>query len=108
MSDNIMDKYGDNRHLSEETREDLRRMTLGLTDQKTIETLTRAGLMAKNKRESSRALRAQAIARAEAEKVAAAKEKAADDQKKATIIEETIQDGDVNDGGTQSDKTKKK
>ncbi|KAF4480040.1 hypothetical protein FAGAP_12231 [Fusarium agapanthi] len=39
--------------MSEATREGLRRMTVGLTDQTTIETLSRAGMMAKNKREQS-------------------------------------------------------
>ncbi|KAF5010732.1 hypothetical protein FDECE_3119 [Fusarium decemcellulare] len=38
--------------LNEETREGVRRMTLGLTDQTTIELLTRAGMMAKMKREA--------------------------------------------------------
>ncbi|KAF5602597.1 uncharacterized protein FSUBG_7648 [Fusarium subglutinans] len=40
-------------NMSEATREDLRRMNIGLTDQTTIETLSRAGMMAKNKRDQS-------------------------------------------------------
>jgi hypothetical protein len=43
MSDNKDNyNYGDTQHLSQETREDLRRMTLGLTDQKTIDMLTQS------------------------------------------------------------------
>ncbi|KAF5564405.1 hypothetical protein FNAPI_2113 [Fusarium napiforme] len=52
--------------MSEQTREDLRRMTLGLTDQTTIETLSRAGMMAKNKREQSNFHRDKTVARVEA------------------------------------------
>ncbi|KAL4721936.1 hypothetical protein ACLX1H_011128 [Fusarium chlamydosporum] len=102
---------GTDRPLSEETREDLRRMTLGLTNQRTIDTLTRTGMMAKIKRESSRALRDEAIARAEAEKEAAAK-KAEDEQKKLTMAENNEKAVDKVDrskrGVTESEKNKKK
>jgi hypothetical protein len=103
MSDNHNNhKNSDSQPLSEETREDLRRMTLGLTDQKTIDTLTRVGMMAKNKRESSRAHREQATARAEAEKEATAK-------KKGTLVEETAdEDGGAQDGGHKSCKESNK
>jgi hypothetical protein len=111
MSDNKDNyNYGDTQHLSQETREDLHRMTLGLTDQKTIDMLTRVGMMAKAKRANSRALRQETMARFEAEKEAAAK-KAEDDQKKATIaeaVEDTVGHGVVSDGGTDSDKDNKK
>ncbi|KAF4335689.1 hypothetical protein FBEOM_10451 [Fusarium beomiforme] len=43
--------------ISKETREDLRRMTQSLTDQATIEALSRAGAMAKIKREQGQSLR---------------------------------------------------
>ncbi|KAF5000869.1 hypothetical protein FGRMN_1478 [Fusarium graminum] len=87
--------------MSEETREDVRRMTAGLTDQITIETLSRAGMVAKNKRENSQAHRSQAKARAEAAKKEAAK-KAAEDEEKQT-------DGDnVKDEGFESDQGKNK
>ncbi|KAF5581466.1 hypothetical protein FPCIR_10118 [Fusarium pseudocircinatum] len=52
--------------MSEQTREDLRRMTVGLTDQTTIETLSGAGMMAKNKREQSHFHRDKTVARVEA------------------------------------------
>lgn len=38
--------------MDESTREGIRRMTQGLTDQKTIEQLTRAGKVAQQRRES--------------------------------------------------------
>ncbi|KAM0209789.1 hypothetical protein ACHAQI_006253 [Fusarium lateritium] len=85
--------------LSDEVREDVRRMTVGLTDQTTIETLSRVGMVAKNKRENSQAHRIRAIARAEAAKKGEAAKKAAEgDSKKA--------DGgdDVKDGGIEPDK----
>jgi hypothetical protein len=79
--------------LSDEVREDVRRMTVGLTNQTTIETLSRAGMVAKNKRENSQAHRIQAIARAEAAK------KAAEGNRKKT------DGGDhVKDGGIEPDK----
>ncbi|KAL7758115.1 hypothetical protein ACKLNR_012642 [Fusarium oxysporum f. sp. zingiberi] len=63
---NIENKKPEQKPLSEETREDLRRMTAGLTDQTTIETLSRAGMMAKNKREQSHFHRDKTVARVEA------------------------------------------
>lgn len=85
--------------LSDEVREDVRRMTVGLTNQTTIETLSRAGMVAKNKRENSQAHRIQAIARAEAAKKEEAAKKAAEGNGKKT-------DGgdDVKDGGIEPDK----
>ncbi|KAF4440875.1 hypothetical protein FACUT_3091 [Fusarium acutatum] len=59
-------KKPEKKTMSEETREDLRRMTVGLTDQATIETLSRAGMMAKNKREQSHFHRDKTVARVEA------------------------------------------
>ncbi|KAH7264777.1 uncharacterized protein BKA55DRAFT_685266 [Fusarium redolens] len=67
MTDNNKNgKKPEEKPLSEETREDLRRMTASLTDQTTIETLSRAGMMAKNKREQSHFTREKAVARVEA------------------------------------------
>ncbi|ENH71062.1 hypothetical protein FOC1_g10008434 [Fusarium oxysporum f. sp. cubense race 1] len=63
---NIENKKLEQKPLSEETCEDLRRMTAGLTDQTTIETLSRAGMMAKNKREQSHFQRDKAATRVEA------------------------------------------
>ncbi|SCO87170.1 uncharacterized protein FRV6_11297 [Fusarium oxysporum] len=63
---NIENKKPEQKPLSEETCEDLRRMTAGLTDQTTIETLSRAGMMAKNKREQSHFQRDKAATRVEA------------------------------------------
>ncbi|KAF4943890.1 hypothetical protein FGADI_13061 [Fusarium gaditjirri] len=54
-------------NFSEETRENLRRMTAGLTDQTTIETLSRAGMVAKNKREQTHFHRDKTVAHVEAE-----------------------------------------
>ncbi|WZH48743.1 uncharacterized protein QYS62_009925 [Fusarium acuminatum] len=85
--------------LSDEVREDVRRMTVGLTNQNTIETLSRAGMVAKNKRENSQAHRMQAIARAEAAK----KEQAT--KKEAKGDGKTTDSGDhVKDGGIEPDK----
>ncbi|KAF4448133.1 hypothetical protein F53441_8449 [Fusarium austroafricanum] len=67
--------------LDDETRDDLRRMTEGLTHQTTIETLSRAGMMAKNKRED---LRSQAAARDEAAKKEAAEKEAEEENKDDT------------------------
>ncbi|KAF5538859.1 hypothetical protein FMEXI_9211 [Fusarium mexicanum] len=53
-------------NISEATREDLRRMNIGLTDQTTIETLSRAGMIAKNKREQSHFHRDKTVAPVEA------------------------------------------
>ena len=44
-------------NMSETTREDIRRMTQGLTDQKTIEQLSTTGKVAQQKREDAKALR---------------------------------------------------
>ncbi|KAM0355693.1 hypothetical protein ACHAPU_000078 [Fusarium lateritium] len=92
--------------MSEETREDVRRMTAGLTNQVTIETLSRAGMVAKNNRENSQAHRIQAKARAEAAKkeaaLKAALKAAEEDEGKKT-------DGDnVKDEGVESDQDKNK
>ncbi|KAG5768431.1 hypothetical protein H9Q72_004038 [Fusarium xylarioides] len=65
MADNNK-KPEEKQTMSEQTREDLRRMTVGLTDQTTIETLSRAGVMAKNKREQSHFHRDKTVARVEA------------------------------------------
>ncbi|KAG5803910.1 hypothetical protein H9Q74_011496 [Fusarium xylarioides] len=65
MADNNK-KPEEKQTMSEQTREDLRRMTVGLTDQTTIETLSRAGMMAKNKREQSHFHRDKTVARVEA------------------------------------------
>ncbi|KAJ4259651.1 hypothetical protein NW762_007581 [Fusarium torreyae] len=96
----------DNKELDEETREDLRRMTVSLTDQTTIETLTRTGMMAKIKREGSQARRNQAIARA-AEAEAAAKKKA-EAQKEADKTDGDKGEKKDDGGGTGPDKDKKK
>ncbi|KAF5687691.1 hypothetical protein FCIRC_2223 [Fusarium circinatum] len=56
----------DKENMSEATREDLRRMNIGLTDQTTIETLSRAGMMAKNKRDQSHFHRDKTVAPVEA------------------------------------------
>ncbi|KAI1025900.1 hypothetical protein LB503_006591 [Fusarium chuoi] len=66
MADNNNNKKPKKETMSEATREDLRRMTIGLTDQTTIETLSRAGMMAKNKREQSHFHRDKTVARDEA------------------------------------------
>jgi hypothetical protein len=71
MADNNNNKKSEEREereetMSEQTREDLRRMTLGLTDQTTIETLSRAGMMAKNKREQSHFHHDKTVTRVEA------------------------------------------
>ncbi|KAG9500340.1 hypothetical protein J7337_008816 [Fusarium musae] len=68
MADNNNNKKPEEKKetMSEQTREDLRRMTLGLTDQTTIETLSRAGMMAKNKREQSHFHHDKTVARVEA------------------------------------------
>ncbi|KAF5576960.1 hypothetical protein FPANT_10662 [Fusarium pseudoanthophilum] len=69
MADNNSNKKPEEKEtMSEQTREDLRRMTLGLTNQTTIETLSRAGMMAKNKREQSHFHHDKTVARVEAEK----------------------------------------
>ncbi|KAF5679570.1 hypothetical protein FDENT_8718 [Fusarium denticulatum] len=67
MADNNNNKKPEEKEtMSEQTREDLRRMTVGLTDQTTIDTLSRAGMMAKNKREQSHFHRDKTVARVEA------------------------------------------
>lgn len=66
MVDNNNNMKPEKETMSEATREDLRRMTIGLTDQTTIETLSRAGMMAKNKREQSHFHRDKTVARVEA------------------------------------------
>jgi len=66
MADNNKKPETEKKTPSEETREDLRRMTVGLTDQTTIETLSRAGMIAKNKREQSHFHRDKTVARVEA------------------------------------------
>ncbi|RBA14797.1 hypothetical protein FPRO05_13342 [Fusarium proliferatum] len=63
MVDNNNNMKPEKETMSEATREDLRRMTIGLTDQTTIETLSRAGMMAKNKREQSHSHRDKTVAR---------------------------------------------
>ncbi|KAF5570262.1 hypothetical protein FPHYL_1338 [Fusarium phyllophilum] len=65
MADNNK-KPEEKQTMGEQTREDLRRMTVGLTDQTTIETLSRAGMMAKNKREQSHFHHDKTVARVEA------------------------------------------
>ncbi|RGP74297.1 hypothetical protein FSPOR_1477 [Fusarium sporotrichioides] len=112
MSEANNNNYGDDQPLSEETREDLRRMTLGLTNQKTIDTLTRVGNMAKFKRQSLRALREDDTVCFEAEKEAAAEKKTNIGQKTTTVGEHAVKDhvsqDDVNDGGTEPGKGKDK
>ncbi|KAF4966041.1 hypothetical protein FSARC_6241 [Fusarium sarcochroum] len=106
MPDNMFDNMSDHKGLDEETREDLRRMTASLTNQTTIETLTRTGMMAKIKREGSQARRNQAIARA-AEAEAAAKKKA--EAQKVVDKNDGDKGGKKDDGGgTKPDKGKDK
>ncbi|CVL10884.1 hypothetical protein FPRO06_08037 [Fusarium proliferatum] len=78
MVDNNNDMKPEKETMSEATREDLRRMTIGLTDQTTIETLSRAGMMAKNKREQSHSHRDKTVAR---DDVAGNKEAEAEEDK---------------------------
>ncbi|KAL3600877.1 hypothetical protein FPOAC2_05130 [Fusarium poae] len=102
--------------LSEETREDLRRMTLGLTNQRTIETLTRTAMMAKFKRQSLRALREDNMDHCEAEKQTPTEKKNGHSQQKATTAKavdehankEHISQGNFNDGGTEPDRVNNK
>ncbi|KAF5619528.1 hypothetical protein F52700_11811 [Fusarium sp. NRRL 52700] len=71
--------------MSDQTREGLRRMTVGLTDQTTIKTLSRAGMMAKNKREQLHFHRGKTIARIEgAEKKEGEAEEDKEQNKKQT------------------------
>ncbi|CCT69784.1 uncharacterized protein FFB20_06066 [Fusarium fujikuroi] len=78
MADNNNNKKPEKEGMSKATREDLRRMTIGLTDQTTIETLSRAGMMAKNKREQSHFHRDMTVAR---DDVAGKKEAEAEEDK---------------------------
>ncbi|EKJ71599.1 hypothetical protein NXS19_005702 [Fusarium pseudograminearum] len=104
MSD-AHDKYGDGQPLSEETREDLRRMTLGLTDQKTIDTLTRVGMVAKFRRQSSRNFHEDDKAE---KKTGGHQEKATAETADEYAVKKHVSQGDVKNGGTESDKDKDK
>ncbi|KAM0381761.1 hypothetical protein ACHAPY_004923 [Fusarium culmorum] len=104
MSD-VHDKYGDGQPLSEETREDLRRMTLGLTDQKTIDTLTRVGMVAKFRRQSSRNFHEDDKAK---KKTGGHLEKTTAETVDEYAVKKHVSQDDVKDGGTESDKDKDK
>ncbi|CEI61110.1 hypothetical protein FVEN_g12329 [Fusarium venenatum] len=95
---------GDDQPLSEETREDLRRMTLSLTNQRTIETLTRTAMMAKFKRQSTRALSEDGMDHCKAEKQAPTEKKATT----AKIIDGHVSHRNVKDGDTEPDKDNNK
>ncbi|KAF9772415.1 hypothetical protein IL306_009879 [Fusarium sp. DS 682] len=69
-NDSKNDGKQDENPISKETREDLRRMTQSLTDQATIETLSRAGAMAKTKREQWQYLREKGVEAGEKKKEA--------------------------------------
>ncbi|KAF5988668.1 hypothetical protein FBULB1_1359 [Fusarium bulbicola] len=69
-------------NMSEATREDLRRMNIGLTDQTTIETLSRAGMMAKNKRDQSHFHRDKTVAPVEGAEKKEAEAEAGEDKYK--------------------------
>jgi hypothetical protein len=95
MANNNNNNNHHDKPLSDEVREDVRRMTAGLTNQTTIETLSRAGMVAKNKRENSQAHRSQALARAEAAKKEEAAKKVVEGDGKKTDGDDDVKDGDI-------------
>ncbi|KPM35257.1 hypothetical protein AK830_g11310 [Neonectria ditissima] len=87
--------------MDEKTKEDVRRMTEALTDQATIEQLSRAGMMARNKREEM-----QAIAKRNGFNRAEEKKKLQEQMNKDKDKGGDGKGGDGKDGGGKDDDAK--